>query len=269
MSNMINFGNGLQKKYLNNAQSELLSNSAKSQLEKDREALKKVANAKREARMAKMEVRDENRVSLDVKLENEVNGLGEKMEQEIKSIEENAEREVSSRIQLAKEKTNVLAREYGLPEPNNPEALIHDRYHCMKCDRKLHNPDAHKGTPLEGIIDDADIRLMCCWCFGKMGEEQIKNTMRKNAEATKEIRLAVYNPESIVDTKIDISGKIQNVEKMTKEYEIYLKAKIKKYQNVVNMIGNIKYDKVEEMERFENQVMYRAPTRYTACAGGL
>ena len=255
MSNFIAV-KSLGKSYSNNLASDLKTNSQKSQEQKDREALKAIANVKRNGRLTRMENRDNNRISLDIKLEQEINHLPIKENEQINHIEKIALEQVEERLIEAKEKTNVLARQYGLPEPNNPEALKHDRYHCMTCDRKLHNPDTHKGTPIEGMIDDADIRLMCCWCFGNMGEEQIKNTMRKDAEATKEIRLAIYNPESIIDTNIDIKEQVNDVKKMTKEYELYLKAKMKKYQNVVNMVGTVKHDYLQEGDYMENKVLY-------------
>lgn len=265
MSNFIAV-KSLGKSYTNNVETKLLSNGAKTQLQKDMDALKVSANTKREARMSRMDNRDNNRVTLDIKIGQEIVELKVNEVADIKSIEKQALEQVENRLIEAKEKTNVLARKYGLAEPNNPEALKHDRLHCFGCDRRLHNPNAYKDLDSEiaNLFDDDSVRHLCCWCFGAMNSEQI-TSIRSTDDITKEIRLAIYNPESIVDTNIDIKDKVDNVKKMTKEYELYLKAKMKKYQNVVNMIGTVKHDYLLEGDQFENQVMYRAKTRYNAC----
>ena len=77
---MINFGNTLQSTYTPKVKSELLTNGAKNQLQKDRDAVKAMATAKREARMAKMDQRDINRVS-------ELDKVTKEVSIEIKQIE--------------------------------------------------------------------------------------------------------------------------------------------------------------------------------------
>ena len=136
---MINInGQGLQRKYSNGSSSNLKTNAQKSQAQKDREALKKASLAKREAREARAEKRE-------MRLNNANPELA------IKILEENPEKDINVN-QIQKEamaKTNVLAREFGLSQPNNPEALAHDRLHCSACDRKLDSPNAHKQDGLE------------------------------------------------------------------------------------------------------------------------
>ncbi len=156
-------GQGLQRKYSSGSSSSLKTNAEKSRQQKDRDALKKASLAKREAREARAEKREARL--------NDANP-----EVAIKILEENPEKDINV-VQIQKqamEKTNALAREFGLSQPNNPEALAHDRLHCSTCDRKLDSPNAHKQEGLGGLFEDEDVRLLCCWCFGKMGESDIK-----------------------------------------------------------------------------------------------
>jgi hypothetical protein len=243
---MINInGQGLQRKYSNGSSSNLKTNAQKSQAQKDREALKKASLAKREAREARAEKRE-------MKLNNA------NPEVAIKILEENPEKDINVN-QIQKEamaKTNVLAREYGLSQPNNPEALAHDRLHCSACDRKLDSPNAHKQDGLGNLFEDEDVRLLCCWCFGKMGESDIKSTMYSGLEADSKVRLQVYNP--IESTKAEVESLIES--KM-----IQMKSKLKKWQQDVALVGNIKHDYLQEGDQIENSVLYNAKTRYTAC----
>tara|TARA_R110000765_G_scaffold422920_1_gene531123 strand:- start:326 stop:1060 length:735 start_codon:yes stop_codon:yes gene_type:complete len=242
---MINInGQGLQRKYSNGSSSNLKTNAQKSQAQKDREALKKASLAKREAREARAEKRE-------MRLNNANPELA------IKILEENPEKDINVN-QIQKEamaKTNVLAREFGLSQPNNPEALAHDRLHCSACDRKLDSPNAHKQDGLGNLFEDEDVRLLCCWCFGKMGESDIKS-MYSGKEADSKVRLQVYNP--IESTKAEVESLIES--KM-----IQMKSKLKKWQQDVALVGNIKHDYLQEGDQIENSVLYNAKTRYTAC----
>lgn len=222
MSNMIKIsGQGLQRKYGNGiGSSNLLTDADRNQQKKDHEALRASSRAKREAR----EKRQAKRMARNVS-----------PEKAIEILEQNptADIDVQSIHEKALEQTNVIARKYGLAEPNNPEALKHDRFHCSTCDRRLDQPNAHKGTDVDGLFDDADIRLLCCWCFGKMSDSEIKSTMRiDGAEASAEIRLKVYNP--IESTK-------EEIESLVDTKRIYLKAKLKKWQQDTELIGKFKY----------------------------
>ncbi len=236
-------GQGLQRKYSNGASSTLKTNAEKSQAQKDRDALKKASLAKRKAREARAEKRE-------MRLNNA------NPEVAIKILEENPEKDINV-AQIQKEamsKTNALAREFGLSEPNNPEALAHDRLHCMMCDRTLDSPHTNQFGG-DSIFDEEDVRLMCCWCFGKMSDSDIKHEIEPK-EATAEIRLKVYNP--IESTKAEIESMIES--KM-----IQMKSKLKKWQQDVALVGNIKHDYLQEGDQIENSVLYNAKTRYNAC----
>lgn len=236
-------GQGLQRKYSNGASSTLKTNAEKSQAQKDRDALKKASLAKRKAREARAEKRE-------MRLNNA------NPEVAIKILEENPEKDINI-AQIQKEamsKTNALAREFGLSEPNNPEALAHDRLHCMICDRTLDSPHTNQFGE-DSIFDEEDVRLMCCWCFGKMSDSDIKHQIEPK-EATAEIRLKVYNP--IESTKAEVESMIES--KM-----IQMKSKLKKWQQDVALVGNIKHDYLQEGDQIENSVLYNAKTRYTAC----
>ena len=236
-------GQGLQRKYSNGASSTLKTNAEKSQAQKDRDALKKASLAKRKAREARAEKRE-------MRLNNA------NPEVAIKILEEKPEKDINV-AQIQKEamsKTNALAREFGLSEPNNPEALAHDRLHCMMCDRTLDSPHTNQFGG-DSIFDEEDVRLMCCWCFGKMSDSDIKHQIEPK-EATAEIRLKVYNP--IESTKAEIESMIES--KM-----IQMKSKLKKWQQDVALVGNIKHDYLQEGDQIENSVLYNAKTRYTAC----
>jgi hypothetical protein len=241
MSNMITFGNGLQKKYATGIVSPLSKNGDFNKA--DHEALQKASAKKRAEREARMDARQS-------RLNNN------NPEVALKILEENPTKDLNV-VEIQKKargETNALAREYGLSQPNNPEALAHDRLHCMMCDRTLDSP--HVGQFGENsIFDEEDVRLMCCWCFGKMSDSDIKHSINKK-EATAEIRLKVYNPDE--STKAEIESLIES--KM-----IQMKSKLRKWKQDTALVGNVKHDYLEEGDQFENQVLYRAPTRYTAC----
>ena len=245
MSKMINFGGqNLQRKYGGNSSSNMKTNAEKIRQDKDREALKKASELKRAGRESRMEERLIRNMSPDMA---------------IKLLEENPQADVDIKNihKKALAQSNVIARQYGIIEPNNPEALVHDRLHCYTCDRKLHQPNAHKSLELGGLFDDSDIRIMCCWCFGKMNDDEIKSTMRiEGIVADSKIRLKVYNP--IESTKEEVDSLIESK-------IIQLRGKLKRWQQDTALIGNIKHEYLYEGDQFENQVMYRAKTRYTAC----
>ncbi len=247
MSNMINFGNGLQRKYSGIATGNTKTTAEKKVANADTEALHKASRLKRKDREARAERRAKKVVSPQIELEN---------------LEKNPTEDIAVEaiVDKAKAKTNMLARTFNLPEPNNPEALKHDRVHCATCDRLLDSPNNYKQLDLDGLFDDAEVRTMCCWCFGKMSDKDIRSTMRTGIEATKEIRLAIYNP---------VESSKAEIEQMTDIRRIQLKSKIKKYDERVKFVGNVKHDYLQEGDDFENTYRNLADTRYTACAGGL
>ncbi len=241
---MMNFnGQGLQRKYSKIATGNTETKSEKKVAMSDREALRAHAKKKSVFRQE----REEKRARKVVSPQTELDVLEKDPTKDIN---------VESIINNAKGKTNALAREYGLTEPNNPEALKHDRLHCVTCDRLLDDPNAHSKAGLGGLFDDAEVRIMCCWCFGRMSHDKIKSTMRGGLDATKEIRLAIYNP--MESTKAEI-------EQMTDIRRIQLKSKIKQYDERVKFVGNIKHDYLQEGDDIENAIRNQARTRYNAC----
>lgn len=224
-------GQNLQRRYSNGTESDILTNAKRNQQKNDFEALKKASQAKR----AEREVRQEERMQKNPKIA-------------LETLEQNPLKDVDVKeiVKKASEQTNVLARKYGLKEPNNPEALAHDRFHCICCDRKLHNPNAHKESEL-GLFDESEVRLMCCWCFGKMGDSQIKDTMYTGMEATAEIRLKVYNP--VESTKAEIDSLVE-----TKL--IQMRSKLRRWEQDTALVGNIKHDYLQEGDYMENKVLY-------------
>lgn len=241
MSRMINFGNGLQNKYNGSASSNLKSNAEKDRIAKDHEALREASRGKRAKREARQQARMERNIAPDKAVE-------------ILENDPLNDHSVKKVIANAKGKTNAIAREFGLAQPNNPEALKHDRLHCMTCDRKLDQPNAGKSS--DSIFEDEDVRLMCCWCFGRMGDSDIKSTMYSGQSASKEIRLKVYNP--IESSKEEIDSLIES--KM-----IQLRGKLKRWEQDVALVGKVKHDYLYEGDRLENSQMYNAKTRYNAC----
>lgn len=238
-------GQNLQRRYSNGSESGIKTNSQLTQQKNDHNALRNASKAKRAQREARQELRMKKNISVPKQVE-----IGLK-EIDLNPLEGINVNKITSNL---KENTNALAREYDLPEPNNPEALKHDRKHCVTCNRKLDSP--HKADDFDNLFNEDEIRLLCCWCFGKMGESEIKSTMKSGKTATKEIRLKVYNPEE--STKAEIESLID-----TKR--IQLKSKLKKWNQDVSLVGNIKHDYLLEGDQIENSVLYNAKSRYTAC----
>lgn len=237
-------GQNLQRRYSTTSKSNILTNSQITQQKNDHNALREASKKKRVQREARQQLRMEKNMS---------------PEKALQVLEDNPTKDINVKAiqEKAKSQTNVLARKYGLAEPDNQEALNHDRLHCFTCDRKLDSPNAHKQeNGLDSLFDDEEIRLMCCWCFGKMGDDQIKSTIRTDDEATSEIRLKVYNPEE--STKAEI-------ESLIGFKKIQLKSKLKKWKQDVSLVGNIKHDYLFEGDQIENSVLYNAKTRYNAC----
>lgn len=266
MSKMIKFGNGLQRKYNTDLESGIESDADALRKKKDREALRKHHESNSEARQARMDYRDENRRSVieDSEYQIELNKKDETTR--LKQLEENKELRIENQVKEAKGKTNHLARKHGLAEPNNPEALDHDRYHCYKCDMHLHIPDAYKELPKEVQLllgRDEGIRHLCCFCFGKMDDGEIIK-LQEDDESTKKLRLMIYDPESFVRENADELHKedIKEIQLLTKERIAYYKAKIKKYENVISLIGTVKHDTLQEVDDLVETVRNNAPTRY-------
>ncbi len=265
MSRMINFGNGLQKKYKTDQESDIKSDADNKRIDKDREALRKHSKAKAEAREARLQYRDDNRKSIAEDSKEQIDEAKKDKVDRLQQLEDNKENRVERQIDEAKQKTNHLARKHGLAEPNNPEALKHDRKHCYKCDIHLHIPNAYKDLPEDVQIllgKDEDIRHFCCFCFGKMDDGEI--TKLQETESDKKIRMMIYNPEDYVrDNAEGIHQEdIEHIETLTKERIVYYNAKIKKYEHVVSLIGTVKHDNLQEVDDLENTVRNLAPTRY-------
>ncbi len=264
MSRMINFGNGLQKKYKTEEESDIKSDAENKRIDKDREALKKHSKAKAGAREARLKERDDNRKSvIDYSLEQIDEAEKDKVNR-LQQLEDNKYNRIDRQIDEAKQKTNHLARKHGLAEPNNPEALDHDRLHCYKCDIHLHIPNAYKKLPeeVQSLFDDQDVRHLCCYCFGKMEDGEIVKL--QDSESDRKIRMMIYNPADYVRANADgvHQEDIKEIETLTKERIVYYNAKIKKYENVISLIGNVKHDTIQEVDDFIETVRNLAPTRY-------
>src|SRR3989304_4776738 len=258
MSKMIKFGNGLQRKYV--------TNPDKTQAQKDREALRKHSEAKRAERETRMEYRDANRKSITEDSQEQIKLTKRDETDRLKQLENDKENKIERQVKEAKEKTNHLARKYGLTEPNNPEALKHDRFHCYKCDMKLHIPNAYKELPKEVQAlfgNDEDVRHLCCYCFGKMEDGEIIK-LQTDEFSDKKIRVMIYDPESFVRENADEihQDDIKEIEKLTKERIVYYNAKIKRYEGIISLIGTVKHDQLQEVDDLENTVRNLAPTRY-------
>lgn len=265
MSRMIKFGNGLQRKYNTNPESDIVSDAEKTQAQKDHEALRKHAEAKRANREARMNYRDDNRKTIIDDSKQQIELTKRDKLDRLEQLESNREDKIERQIKEAKEKTNHLARKYGLKEPDNPEALKHDRYHCYKCDMRLHIPDAYKNLPDEVqqlFSNDEDVRHLCCYCFGKMEDQEIIKL--QEGESDKKVRTMVYSPETYVRENAEEIHQedIKQIEELTQERIAYYNAKIKKYEHITSLIGTVKHDQLQEVDDLENTVRNHAFTRY-------
>ena len=262
---MINFGNGLQKKYTKDSETDFKSDSDNERIDNDREALRKHSKAKAEARDSRLQHRDDNRKSVIEDSEEQIVLTKKDKVDRIQQLEDNKENKIERQIDEAKGKTGHLARKHGLAEPNNPEALKHDRLHCYKCDMHLHIPNAYKNLPkdVQALFgNDEDVRHFCCFCFGKMDDGEIVKL--QDSESNRKIRMMIYNPEDYVRENADEIHEDDKKEivKLTKERIAYYNAKIKKYENVISLIGTVKHDTIQEIDDFENTVRNLAPTRW-------
>ena len=265
MSRMINFGNGLQRKYLDESSDKLVSDAEKTQAQKDQEALSKHAESKREKRDARLQHRDDNRKSIAEDAKDQIELTKKDKVDRLQELDDNLENKIERQVDEAKGKTNHLARMHGLSEPDNPEALKHDRLHCYKCDMHLHIPNAYKDLPsdVQALLgNDNDVRHLCCYCFGKMDDGEIIKL--QDGESDKRIRMMVYDPESFVRENADEIHEEdkQHIEDLTVERIAYYKSKIKKYEHVVSLIGTVKHDNLQEVDDLENTVRNNAPTRW-------
>lgn len=266
MSRMIKFGNGLQRKYVTNPESDIVSDADKSQAQKDHEALRKHAESKREEREARMNYRDTNRKSITEDAQEQIILTKQDKLDRLQQLEDEKEGKIERQVNEAKGKTNHLARKYGLTEPNNPEALKHDRFHCYRCDMKLHIPNAYKELPKEVQAlfgNDEDVRHLCCFCFGKMEDGEIIK-LQTDEFSDKKIRVMIYDPESFVRENADEihQNDINDIEKLTKERIAYYNAKIRKYEGIISLIGTVKHDGLEDEEHTELSFLKQFPTRY-------
>ncbi len=266
MSRMINFGNGLQRKYLDETSDKPVTDADKTQAQKDQEALRKYAESKAAKRNAKLDKRDANRKDLVEGAKEQIELTKQDKIDRLQDLEDNLENKIERQVIEAKEKTNHLAREHGLKEPDNPEALKHDRYHCYRCDMHLHVPDAYKDLDPEVqslFGGDEEVRHLCCYCFGKMEDGEIIKVQTKET-SSKKVRLMIYDPESFVRDNADEvhQDDKDHIEKLTAEHIAYFKSKIKKYEGVYSLIGKVKHDRIQEVDDLENTVRNNANTRW-------
>lgn len=165
---------------------------------------------------------------------------------QLKAVEESLEEE--KRIIVAKGNTNHLARKHGLSEPDNTEALSHDRYHCYVCARLLDKPDAYKelDEEMQGVFgEDKDIRTICCFCFDDV--ELDKKIIPSNM-STKNIRMLVYNPVEAVRMGLDM---IESIER-----------KLRRYPASVKLIGTIRHTSLDDELSNETSILSGYSTRY-------
>ena len=265
MSRMINFGNGLQKKYKAEPESDIDSDAEALRKKKDREALRKHSKARAGAREARLESRDENRKSITEDEEEQIELTKKDKVDRLQQLEDNKENKIERQIKEARGKTGHLARKHGLSEPNNPEALEHDRLHCYKCDTHLHIPDAYKELPEEVQAlfgNDNDVRHFCCFCFGKMEDGEIIKL--QDSESDRKVRMMIYNPESYVRENADEVHQedIDSIKTLTKERIAYYNSKIKQYEHVISLIGTVKHETLQEVDDLIETVRNNAPTRW-------
>ena len=266
MTRMIKFGNGLQRKYTDKSEDNPVSDAEKKVVDNDQEALRKHAESKREKRDERLQYRDDNRKSIIEDSKEQIELTKKDKVDRLQQLEDNKENRIESQVKEAKEKTNHLARKHGLAEPNNPEALKHDRYHCYVCDMHLHIPDAYKNLPEDVQLlfgRDEDVRHLCCYCFGKMEDGEIIKTQTSKT-SDKKIRLMIYDPTSFVRENADEinDSDIQHIESLTVDRIAYYKSKIKKYENVISLIGTVKHDTIQEVDDLIETVRNNAPTRW-------
>ncbi len=263
---MMKFGNGLQRKYSTNPESNIESDAEVNRKKKDREALRKHRQSKSAEIEARMKYRDDNRKSVTEYSKEQIELTKQDKVDRLQELEDTKEHRIESQIKEAKGKTGHLARKHGLTEPNNPEALEHDRLHCYKCDMHLHIPNAYKDLPEEVQLllgRDEGIRHLCCYCFGKMDDGEIIK-LQENSDSDKKVRMMIYNPEQFVRENADgiHQSDIDHIETLTKERIAYYNAKIKKYEGIVSLIGTVKHNDLDDEEHTELSFLKQFPTRY-------
>jgi hypothetical protein len=86
----------------------------------------------------------------------------------------------------------------------------------------------------------------------------------QDSESDRKIRMMIYNPEDYVRENADEihEDDIKEIKTLTKERIAYYNAKIKKYENVISLIGTVKHDNLQEVDDLENTIRNLAPTRY-------
>lgn len=218
-----------------------------------------------------LEARDLNRADEEQRGLAEIARMEARLSQLVEGVEDEKIRRLKEEINALKAKTNHLARQYGLVEPNNPEALAHDRLHCQVCDTSLHWKDAYKNAPEEIQLlfgRDEEVRHLCCYCFAKMEREEIVK-IQTGKDPTKEIRMMIYNPEDfVIESKgrvieEKIQKEIEKTEKLSKIRKIAIESKIKQYKGVVSLIGKFKFDSLSgEDTMVKENWLNNFPTRY-------
>lgn len=289
-------GFDVRKQYTTTIKSTVVSDEEKARHEaqiKKSQEMAKQASIRIKAKMAR---RDANRIFKDnVKpetLKSAISGVKQggkdqilAIEEEAKNretmIEESKEELIEQSVKEALGKTNHLARAFGLAEPNNPEALKHDRLHCSVCDMRLHWPNAYKDAPEEAQMllgKDEDVRHICCYCFGKL--ESGQDLEIQKGEATKEIRMMVYNPREFAER--DLEGKLEeekaeiraqmqkqkeHTQQMTKERLMYIRSKIKRLNGISMLEEPKKYNSIDGEDTVVNGFLNSYKSRYNSAEG--
>ena len=94
-------------------------------------------------------------------------------------------------------KTNLIARQHGIKEPDMPEAIKYDNTHCISCGDELHNPDAYKDSDIDYLkvmekMNQKKINTLCCSCFGTM--QRNGNVIQNIKEPDSDTFKRVYDP---------------------------------------------------------------------------
>lgn len=117
------------------------------------------------------------------------------LEQKLQMVDQKA---LAKAIETKKlSKTNLLARQHGLTEPDAPEAIKFDNKHCISCGSRLHDPKAYEKSEINYLevmekMKQKKINTLCCSCFGQTmrNGQVIQNIKEPDSDVFKK----VYDP---------------------------------------------------------------------------
>ena len=141
------------------------------------------------------------------------------------SLEQRILQEDRKALEKAKKKakiqrTNLIARQHGLKEPDRPEAIQFDDTHCVSCGDRLHDSKAHEQLDVDYLkvlekMGQNKVNTLCCSCFGRMQQngKVIQKVKKPDSDTFKQVYDPLKAPKYSGKRHVPKSNAVVNIKK--------------------------------------------------------